>query len=675
MYSRFYVKQINDNDCGCACLLMIFKIFNINAKYNVLKKQLKTDDDGTSIYNILKVSNKYNLKAEAYKKLELDDINKPAIIHIIKENNISHFVVLLKKYKNKVLVADPALGVISLDKKELNNKYTKVAILFSKNELFMKYIIDNKKIISKLIIMTLLLTLFSLLFSFMLSFFIDEILKYNHYKINNFYFIMFLLLGLLSSYLNHKRDKIAIKFEIILNNNIIKPIIDKIIFLPQKFYQNNSSAEVLSKINDLNYIKELAVKFVDIVLVNLIFITISLFILVYHNIYFLFLNIIMFILFYYFGKLFLKKDLYYYYDLQLKNEELNNTINDNIQKIDKIHYLSKEVFFLDKINKSYNNYVTSYEKSFSSFEKKNYFFSIISTFIEVISIMILLFCKTKLHLIIFLFSIEMIILNSLKDIVKIIPLYSEFKSCLTRIKDILKYEKVLLNNKNIIINKIVYKNFSYKYNNKFVLRNINFEINKGDYIMVCGPSGSGKTTMFKSLIKYIKTDNILINNSKISRYDLSTLKNSILYMDNKIKLFNDTIKNNVFFEEEIDDKVLKTSVLDKTLKDNNIDLNYIVNKDNSNLSNGQISKIQIASCLALNRQILIFDELTSSLDETEERIILNNIKKSYKNITLILITHRKSNDDLFDKIIYLNKGKIKERMINEKVKYLWTKKY
>ncbi len=121
-----------------------------------------------------------------------------------------------------------------------------------------------------------------------------------------------------------------------------------------------------------------------------------------------------------------------------------------------------------------------------------------------------------------------------------------------------------------------------------------------------------------------------------------------------------SIKDNIFFGSNLDEKVLKASLVDKMIKDNNITYDYVVDNTNANLSGGQLQKIMIASSLACNKKIIIFDETTSQLDNKSERIILKNIKRLYNDLTIILITHRDSNKDLFNKIITLNNISKKE---------------
>ena len=105
---------------------------------------------------------------------------------------------------------------------------------------------------------------------------------------------------------------------------------------------------------------------------------------------------------------------------------------------------------------------------------------------------------------------------------------------------------------------------------------------------------------------------------------------------------------------------IKTSLVDKLIINNNLDYKYLIDSNNSNLSAGAVQKIIIAQSLASNKKIIIFDETTSNLDVKEERKILKNIKNNYKDISIVLITHRNSNLDLFNKKYILEDGYLRK---------------
>ena len=187
--------------------------------------------------------------------------------------------------------------------------------------------------------------------------------------------------------------------------------------------------------------------------------------------------------------------------------------------------------------------------------------------------------------------------------------------------------------------------------------------------MITGPSGSGKSTIFKLLNKQIKGpyNDIFINNKSLDEID--NIRNIITYVDQKTGVLNASLYENITLGKADFKKACKVALVDELIKENNISYEYIIDNISSNLSGGQIQKIVIAQTLCSASQVIIFDETTSELDIKTERRILKNIKHAYPEKTIILITHRDKNFDLFDNVIFCLDGKmITKRRKCEKIK-------
>ena len=221
-------------------------------------------------------------------------------------------------------------------------------------------------------------------------------------------------------------------------------------------------------------------------------------------------------------------------------------------------------------------------------------------------------------------------------------------------------EEIDINRINLKFNdKITFKNLKYSYDDvNNIFENINFSMVKGKNTFIKGKSGVGKSTIFKLLTKELEvSDNMIfvdgIDINNISSWDI---KNNITYVSqneyiftcsmlDNIKLFND------YTTDEIN-KVLKICKIDEILISKNIDLNYILEDNGSNLSKGERQKILLARNLLRSKEVLILDETTNEIDVKSEREIIKNIFTEYKK-TIILISHRTDNEDLFDDVINL----------------------
>jgi ABC-type bacteriocin/lantibiotic exporter with double-glycine peptidase domain len=153
---------------------------------------------------------------------------------------------------------------------------------------------------------------------------------------------------------------------------------------------------------------------------------------------------------------------------------------------------------------------------------------------------------------------------------------------------------------------------------------------------------------------------VYLNNKILSSKDVFDWQQTIAYMPQKTCLTDDTVLNNIRLDSKIDNeklfKCLKESELIKDIKSNKIFLNRKIGEDGVNLSEGQRQRLSLARALYYDRQILILDEATSSLDNINERNILKTLSK-LKNKTIIMVTHNKNNLSFFDKVFEIKNNK------------------
>lgn len=181
----------------------------------------------------------------------------------------------------------------------------------------------------------------------------------------------------------------------------------------------------------------------------------------------------------------------------------------------------------------------------------------------------------------------------------------------------------------------------YNVNNKDILKNINLDINIGDYISIIGPSGSGKSTLLKlcsSLISSTKGD-IIYKDKNIMDYNPMEYRKQVAYCFQTPYLFGDKVINNLTFPFYI-----RNIPPDKKLISNYLEMfnlnEEILNKENKNLSGGEKQRISLIRTLLCRPEILLLDEVTSALDSENTQIVEEVIKKLNKDgITILWVTH------------------------------------
>ena len=221
---------------------------------------------------------------------------------------------------------------------------------------------------------------------------------------------------------------------------------------------------------------------------------------------------------------------------------------------------------------------------------------------------------------------------------------------------------------NVHSGKIEFKNISFSYGNREILKDLSFVVNPGHKVAIVGPTGAGKSTISKLIFRFYdpSSGNIFIDDQCLRDVTQSSLRSNIGVVPQDTVMFNDTIKYNISYSKpgssmtEVEN-VAKLSSIDKFIADLELGYETVVGERGLKLSGGEKQRVAIARALLKNPKIFIFDEATSALDTKTEKLIEKSLKKlSNKNTTLV-IAHRLSTVIDANKIIVLEKGKIAEQ--------------
>ena len=223
---------------------------------------------------------------------------------------------------------------------------------------------------------------------------------------------------------------------------------------------------------------------------------------------------------------------------------------------------------------------------------------------------------------------------------------------------------------NAVTGDIRYEKVSFSYDNeKSSLNQINLTISNGETIALVGSTGSGKTTLVNLLTRFYSptSGKITINNKDINEFDLVSYRSNFSYVDQNVRLFNDSISGNIAFGQK-DKMSLERITNAAKISNSNEFIEKLDNKydseigeDGVTLSGGQRQRLSIARAIAKDSPILILDEATSALDSATEKLVQSAINKMQKGRTTIIIAHRLSTIKNADRIIVLKDGEIIEQ--------------
>ena len=214
---------------------------------------------------------------------------------------------------------------------------------------------------------------------------------------------------------------------------------------------------------------------------------------------------------------------------------------------------------------------------------------------------------------------------------------------------------------------VEFKNVSYSYNNeKNIINNLSFKINKNSSVALVGESGSGKSTIIKLIMGLIKYDkgNILIDDKELSKLNLNSVYDNVTYVSQEAPIFDGTLRENLIFDKKIPDeeiiKVLNLVCLDKFYEKLENGLDTELGEKGVRMSGGERQRVALARLFFDDSKIIILDEATSAMDNITEKLVMENVVKQLDNKTLVVIAHRLETIKDVDKIYVLSNGIIQE---------------
>ncbi len=684
MYYKYpFTKQNGLKNCACACMQMIIKYYNGYISLEDLSNYLNTDKTGTSALKIVEVFKEIGFSADGI-KTTLDEINKdnlilPAIAHVTIDKSYNHYIIIYKiNFKKKyLLIADPNSKIKKISYEEFNKIWNNVLIIsypvkpVVKNmevKLF-KVVFDilknHKKSILELFFMSFIYMITTIAFSFYLKLLFDLISSPINYLL--FIFIFFMLIYILKIITNYLRTKLLIfineKIDISMNMDVYK----KVLTLPYQYYRNRTTGEIISKISDLEKIRNLInnlilTLFMDFPLT--IFSALILYI-INPNMFFISLVVLIcYILIFIISKHFLNEKTERFYQ---EKASMTSYMFESINGFETVKGLNIEDNVIRNFEKKYVKYLKKIVNLDNFINNQNLIKEIVNSISEVIimyyGILLVVNGTITIGTLIAFNSISMFFFSPIRNIISLDLSIEEAKKAIKKVYEMFENKENKLVNKevngDIKINNLSY---IYNYDNK-VLKNINLNIKQGEKVVIAGRSGSGKSTLLKIIMKYyeVKREKIFIGNDDIN--DIGNIRSSISYISQNEILFTDSLYNNINLDNNDSIKftnVVKDCYVEEIIKDSKLGYNMIIEENGFNISGGQKQRIVLSRALLSKFNILLIDEGLNQVDVNLERKILKNIFSRYKDKTIIFVSHRLENLDLYDHLIELENGFIKK---------------
>lgn len=665
-----FIKQSEQKDCGATCIAMILKYYGSYVSMEELRNVTNTDRYGVNLYDLIQTLKQYGFEANALEgtidQLKQEEIIYP-LIAFLKTNN-GHYIVVYKIdfKKNKITIGDPATKLKTIPLNDFVKEWGNIIVTMypikklpykpekiKPIEFIYHFLKDQKSNIYQALIFSLFITIFTVCSTYYFQFIIDSIGKNKKLL---FIFISFILLGIIKEITLYMKNKlfnyIKYKMDIDMNYDVYK----KMIYLPFKYYADRTIGDIISRINNLNNVKEFICDITLYYLNGIIISIITILLLFTINSKLLFLTILNILIYSIisitFNKYFKNKII----EIQENKAQEVSYLTETISAYNTVKGINLYKYVLNKYKNKLRIYCFKYlkTKNINEIMKtiENIITLIFSSFIIYKGAIMISNNEISLGKLITFNYLVSYLFEPIKNILDSLLSINEIKSSIKRVIDLYYYDENEPQNK-IDKGNIKIKNLNFSYNYKNVLKNINLSINQNEKLMVIGESGSGKSSLFKLLMKYYKVNS---NSIKIDNIDINdiNINKDICYISQNEVLFNTNLYENLVLDSNV--KQNEVDEISNKVYINKFNYKMLIEENGFNISGGEKMRIVLARTLLRKPKILIIDEALNAVDVNLERKILKNILNM--EMTIIFVSHRLDNMDLFNRIIELKEGKI-----------------
>lgn len=698
-----FVKQPDAMDCGPACLKMIAGYYKVSHSLESLRKKCYITREGVSFLGLSEAADSIGFRTIGVKipfGMLNENVPLPCIVHWRQK----HFVVVYKIQKDKLWVADPAIGLVKYKREEFVKNWAStvtsgdpaglVLILEPTPAIFenetspetgrgfrflYKYFRVYRKYSFQLILGLILASCIQLVIPFLTQSVID--IGLNNNDLGFIYLILFAQLALVLGRMSVEfiRGWLLLHIGSRINVAVISDFLQKLMSLPVAFFDTKLTGDILQRIEDNSRIEDfltsaslsIMFSFFNLIIFGIVLAVYSLKILLIFllggSLYILWVALFM--------RSRARLDHLRFKKMSESSSKLINTVN-GMQEIKLTQSEMSTRWDWERIQASL---FTLKVKGLSIIQFQAAGATLINEvtniFITIIAATAVLKGDMTLGMMLAVQFITGQLNVPLSQMIGFFKTAQDAKISLDRLSEVHHMdneesnpeEKVrkLPDNKDIYIN-----NISFQYegpHSPYALKDIDLFIEGNKKTAIVGASGSGKTTLLKMLLGFYQPVNgeIMLGDTRLSNISLKLWRNKVGAVMQDGFIFPDTIAVNIApGASEIDETRLVNSAEIANIKGfiESLPLGYNtkVGANGHGLSEGQKQRLLIARVVYKDPDVIVFDEATNSLDALNEKVIVENLADFFREKTVIIVAHRLSTVKNADKIVVLDTGRIVE---------------
>ena len=483
-------------------------------------------------------------------------------------------------------------------------------------------------------------------------------------------FLLTYILYNIALYINYKIYGYNMNF---VYDKLTNKVLDKLVSVDNNFTRFISKGRLMNSINsdiidvgDMNdRISELLMGVLQIIAVLVI--------VCFYNIY-LSLLLILFSIIYIIVRNNSDRKINYYHNKVVVQDDKYSTlltqIVSGLQEIKTFNMLPKLTNKLDVIQ---NKFIKFYGKKRDYYTIRDNDVKVITYIFRFLLYILLILLMTKdkidVSVLVLIVSYHEYIVSYINDLIAATSTIREVNTAVNRINDILNYDSKeikfgIIDTKDIH-GIIEFKNVNLEIKNNKILNNINLKIDHNEVVAIVGEAGSGKTMIFNLILRLIEPTKgkITLDNINIFDFNKAAYSNNVSVVNQKPFIFNMSIRKNLdFVDTNISNQIeaCKKAGIHEFIETLPNGYNTILRENGSNISGGQKQMISIARTILSEAEVLLLDDITTSLDPDTAKLVprlINNLKKDH---TIIMITKKPELMKEADRIVVLDKGEIND---------------
>jgi len=691
------ILQQDQSDCGVACLLSIIKFHGGNNNLENLRKLSGTNITGTTLLGLYQAAKQVGFTAEGCEAdmPALIQHPTPVILHVVIDKQLQHYIVCYgttqKEGQLQFIIGDPAKGILYLSETELdaiwqsktcltlepNNTFKKAAAIVNEKKQWIKQLIkEDTPLLAIAAGIGVAIAILGIVMSLFSQRLIDDILPKKNFTKLNLGVALVLLLLFAKEGLAALRQYFLFRQSKDFNTRIISSFYSKLLHLPKPFFDTRKIGELTARLTDTSRIQRVISQLAgNVVIDTLVALVVFGFLFFYSWKVALAALLVMpfyFILIYRYNKRIIEGQGNIMSSYAMSEANYISTL----QGIEPIKNYSKQDLFVTTNNTIYSKFQ---ENVFNLGKIQISLGFIANAFGIVFLLGVLLYSsyqvlngQLKTGELMAILGMCSTLLPSIANLALVSIPINEAKIAFDRMFEFTSIEPEDNEEASDLeqFSLLQVNNLSFRFAGKGqLLKNISFEVAKGEIIAIMGENGCGKSTLIQIIQKHYAQEygSITINQSQsLENLSFTNWRNICALVPQNIHIFNGTVLENIAF----DDAATKPQEVINFLQEYGLipfvdslpqSIMTLVGEEGINLSGGQKQMIAIARALYAKPQLLILDEATAAMDRESEQFVLQLLKKHQHKMGIIFITHRLHIlKNLCQRIYIINNGTIEK---------------